>query len=188
MPPDMPPPQAQAAGSVWDTLTRVFTSQNAIFILGTLVVLAILFGIFAKLGVISVHRKGVKIGKNTALAERVVLRKQLEYIQRYCLALEPQLAKLFEKRHFTGEGAQVFYFKYLASLVSNEIERWILVNSISKGQTYVQSKQVELKAFLLSQVGNCPYNEANLDRKVSLWVREIVEHLSLIRHGAGGLE
>ena len=166
---------------MWEAISTVLTSENTIIVLTFLVALAILFAIFVKIGIISIHRKGVKIGKNTALSERIILRKQLEYIQKYCLGLEAQLAKLFEKRRFTSDGAKTFYFKYLASLVSNEIEKWIMVNNLSQSQTYVQSKQLELRAFLVAQVGDCEYNEANLTRKVNLWVSEITQHLILIR-------
>lgn len=166
---------------MWESISTVLTSENVVVILTFVIVLAILFAVFVKVGIISIHRKGVKIGKNTALSERIILRKQLEYIQKYCLGLEVQLSKLFEKRKFTSEGAKAFYFKYLASLVSNEIEKWIMVNNFSQAQNYIQSKQLELRAFLVAQVGDCEYSEANLTRKVNLWVTEIMQHLILIR-------
>ena len=166
---------------MWESIAQVLTSENVIIILTFIIALSILFAIFVRIGIISIHRKGIKIGKNAAISERIILRKQLEYVQKYCLGLEAQLAKLFEKRKFTSDGARAFYFKYLASLVSNEIEKWIMVNSISQSQAYVQSKQLELRAFLVAQVGDCEYSEANLTRKVNLWVTEITQHLILIR-------
>ena len=166
---------------MWETISDVLTNENATIILVFIVVMAILFAIFVKIGIISIHKKGIKIGKNTALSERIILRKQLEYIQKYCLGLESQLAKLFEKQKFSSDGARAYYFKYLASLVSNEVEKWIMVNSLSQSQSYTASKQLELRAFLVAQAGDCEYNEANLTRKVNLWVTEIIQHLILIR-------
>ena len=180
MPAPAPVP-APASGSVWDTLTRVFTSGNALFILGTIVILVLLFGIFAKLGVISVHKKGIKIGKTSALSERAILRKQIDYVQKYCLAIAPELAKIFEHREFRAEGEDTFYFRYIALLISNEMEQWVLFNNVSQSANYIQTKQLELKAYIVGRVGDGEYSDAALTKAVNKWVSEVLTHIGMIR-------
>lgn len=187
MPPDMSPPQPQSTG-MWGTISNVLTSYNAVYLFAFVAVVVVLLGILAKMGVFSIHKKGLRIGKNTALTERMILKKQIEYVQKYCLALEPQLAKLFDKKEFKDAGARVFYYRYLAMLISNEMEKWIVINGLSESQSYVQAKAIELKAYVLAQVGNTPYSEANLDRKLHLWVTEVTHHLNLLRKQASHVE
>ena len=186
MGPDMPhpyPQQPQSTG-MWSTISNVLTGSNAVYFFLFIAAVLVLLGVLAKLGIFSIHGKGFRIGKNTALAERMLLKKQLEYVQKYCLSLEPQIAKLFEKKKFQDPGAEVFYYRYLSMLISNEMEKWVVINGVNESPTYVQSKVIELKAYVLAQIGKTPYNETSLDSKLNQWVTDVTHHLSILRNQA----
>lgn len=191
MPPhEAPPPQPQATG-MWGTISNVLTSYNAVYLFVFVAAITVLLGILAKLGVFSINRKGLRIGRNTALSERMILKKQLEYTQKYCLSMEPQLARIFRKcsmgkcpKDGSDCGADKrFYFKYLAMIMSNEAERSILLNNIRATPDYIKMRCFEIKACLLSAVGNCPYDAKMLDEELQRHVTTVVEHLELIRKG-----
>ena len=193
MGPDMPPPpppQPQATG-MWGTITSVLTSGNAVYLFVFVAGVVFLLGLLAKLGVFSIHKNGLRIGKNTALSERMILKKQLEYTQKYCLSLEPVLARIFRKHKLElcpkseqeCEVEKRFYFKYLAMLISNEAERNILLNNIHATPDYIKMRCFEIKAFLLSVMGNCAYDSKLLDEELHRHVTTVVEHLELIRKG-----
>ena len=181
----VPPPESPPPSGMWSTIAAVLTSGNALFILGTIVVVAILFGVFAKLGIISIHRKGMHIGAGSALAERAVLKRQVEYVQKYCLALEPSIEELFRKKEFGNEGARIFYFKYLAMLISNEAEKCVLINSIRDTPEYINLKCFEFESFIGAQVGNCEYDHELLRTRVRQHVETMVKHLILLRDSNG---
>ena len=191
MPPhETPPPPS----GMWGTIAAISTSENAIFILGTVVAIAIIFGVFVKLRIIRIRHKAFNAGEDYGLLERIILRKQLEYVQKYCLALAKPLSKVFGGyAKATCEDcdgkcpAKEYYYRWLASLVSNEFEKWVMVNSISNDSDFIKAKTVELKAYLVSLVGDCAYDERELDELMSRCVREIVEHLALIRKSSGNL-
>ena len=181
MPPDTHP--APPPSGMWGTIAAVFTSGNAVFILGTVVAIAVIFGVFAKLGIITIRHKGVKVGRS-ALAERYVLKRQIEYVQRYFLGLETTLAKLFEKKEFKDEGARVFYFKYLAMLLSNEAEKSVLMNHISDTPEYINMKCLEIKALIEAQVGTVEHDDALLEARIREHTTTIVKGLLAIeKHG-----
>ena len=171
---------------MWEAFSTVFTSSSAGLVIASLFGMVVLLAVLAKIGIISVHRKGVKIGGRNELSEQVILRKQIDWVQKYCMSLEPHLAKIFEKKPFKDAGAKAFYFKYLACIVSNAAEQWVLANNMTQSQGYIAIKQAEMKALLMAQVGaGFEYSEANLARKTALWTGEIVTHVLAIRKGNG---
>ena len=171
---------------MWEAISTVFTGSSAGLVIASLFGMVVLLAVLAKIGIVSVHRKGVKIGGRNELSEQLILRKQIAWVQKYCLSLETQLAKIFEKKPFKDAGARAFYFKYLACLISNEAEQWVLANNMAQSQGYVSVKQMEMKALLMAQVGaGFEYSEANLARKTAIWTSEIVSHVLAIRKGNG---
>ena len=179
---------------MWETIGHVLTSPSTVNVLAAIVVLVIIFGVFVKLRIIRIKHKAFNAGEDYGLLERVILRKQLEYVQKYCLALAKPLSSVFggyaKATCDDCEGkcpAKGYYYRWLASLVSNEFEKWVMVNSISNDPDFIKAKTVELKAYLVSLVGDCAYDERELDELMSRCVREIVEHLALIRKSSGNL-
>ena len=179
---------------MWETIGHVLTSPSTMNVLVAVIALVIIFGVFVKLKIIRIRHKVFNTGEDTGLLERIILRKQLEYVQKYCLALAKPLAAIFDQNrsdeceaHAGRCEARRYYHRWLASLVSNEFEKWIMVNSISSDPDYVRAKTVELKAYIVSLVGDCLYNDRELDALMSRCVSEIIDHLALIRKSSGNL-
>lgn len=169
---------------MWEAIANVLSGSNAIIAVIAVLILVLIFGFYAKTGIIAIKRKGVSVGKCSPEFERGIIRRQIEYVRAYCAGLEPQLEAIFRKRAFFTEGAQAFYFKYLAGIISNVIEDWVLHNNFSQSPNYVEMKSEELKARILAAVGKCDYDKAGFNRKVNVWVQDVIQHMSLIRKNA----
>ena len=149
-----------------------------------IIILVAVFGAYVKLGIISIKKRGFQTGRRAPELERMILRRQSEYVRRYCLALEPQLRSLFRKKEFYASGAGDFYYKYLSCLLADEVENWVLANNISQSASCAEQKKNEIKAFLASAVGKCDFSEASLEKKADVWAQEIIQHINLIRKNA----
>lgn len=171
---------------MWDSIATVLTSTNGVQILCTLMFLIALVGMFAKLGIFSLKKGGVNIGKNNLLEERLLLKRELEFVQKYCLSLEGEIAYIFEDLKHDKMDRHVYRFKYLASIISNEMERWVLINHFSKDPSYLRGKAIELRALLVSEVGKmgmCEYDDNLLTQSVDKWVATVVEQVLLLKKG-----
>lgn len=153
--------------------------------LAGILILVAVFGAYVKLGIISIKKKGFQTGRCAPEYERGILRRQAEYARKYCLALEPQLRIIFKKKEFHASGEEAFYYKYLSCLMADEVENWLLANNVSQSANYMEQKKTEMKTFLASAVGKCDFSEAALEKKVDVWVQEIIQHINLIRKNAG---
>ena len=170
---------------MWEAISTVFSGGNAFLALAGILILVAVFGAYVKLGIISIRKKGFQAGRFAPDRERGMLRRQAEYVRKYCLALEPQLRTIFRKKEFRAGGEDAFYYKYLSCLMANEVENWVLSNNVTQSAGYIEQKKNEMKTFLASAVGKCDFSEAALERKVGAWVTEIIQHIILMRKNAG---
>lgn len=172
---------------MWDSISVVLTSSNAIPVLLAVIIILILVAIFAKVGVLSVKKAGIVVGGGHLLEERLLLKRELEFVQKYCLGLEGELTNIFADLKHDQTLLRVYRFKYLAAMISNEVERWVLINHFSKDPTYLKGKAVELRALIVAEAGKmgiCDYDDAALSQAVMKWVAAIVDHVLLLRKGS----
>ena len=186
MPPDTPPPPAQAGG-MWGTIGSVLTSGNALFILGTVVLLAVIFGVFAKLGIVNIHRKGVKIGSRPdALGERFILRKQIDYVRTYAAAKEGAIRALVEE-NVEGQTEDYrndpeYYIKWIVEkAVSYMITNWVMLNNITPDASRNAVRTRELLLYISSLSGNGEYDSRVLGKSIDAWGMDVLEGLCRVR-------
>ena len=96
---------------MWETISNILTSGNAVFILVTILLLVVVLAILGKKGLFSFDLKGIKMGSSEN--ERTIIRQQSEWAKLYCDSMEPRLPH--------SEGYDIWRSKYILECVYDEI-------------------------------------------------------------------
>lgn len=115
---------------MWESISNVLTSGNAVAVLLTLIVLVIILAILAKKGIFQFNGKGVTIGDNED--ERAVIRQQTEWSQLFIQSMR-QLP-IFD-------GSDTYHTLYILEKAFDEVLSWIVFNHISDSENYISIKQ-----------------------------------------------
>lgn len=115
---------------MWESISNVLTSGNAVAVLLTLIVLIVIMAILAKKGIFQFNGKGVTIGDNED--ERAVIRQQTEWSQLFIQSMR-QLP-IFE-------GSDTYHTLYILEKAFDEVLSWIVFNHISDSENYISIKQ-----------------------------------------------
>ena len=115
---------------MWESISSILTSGNAVAVLLTLIVLIIILAILAKKGIFQFNGKGVTIGDNED--ERAVIRQQTEWSQLFIQSMR-QLP-IFE-------GSDTYHTMYILEKAFDEVLNWIVFNHISDSENYISIKQ-----------------------------------------------
>lgn len=126
---------------MWETISNILTSGNAVFILVTILLLVVVLAILGKKGLFSFDLKGIKMGSSEN--ERTIIRQQSEWAKLYCDSMEPRLPH--------PEGYDIWRSKYILECVYDEIMTWITYNHITLNESYVEIKQNKL-VFLINSL------------------------------------
>lgn len=118
---------------MWESISNVLTSGNAVAVLLTLIVLIIILAILAKKGIFQFNGKGVTIGDNED--ERAVIRQQTEWSQLFVQSMR-QLP-IFE-------GSDTYHTLYILEKAFDEVLNWIVFNHISDSENYISIKQEKI--------------------------------------------
>ena len=118
---------------MWESISNVLTSGNAVAVLLTLIVLIIILAILAKKGIFQFNGKGVTIGDNED--ERAVIRQQTEWSQLFVQSMR-QLP-IFE-------GSDTYHTLYILERAFDEVLSWIVFNHISDSENYISIKQEKI--------------------------------------------
>lgn len=118
---------------MWESISNVLTSGNAVAVLLTLIVLIIILSILAKKGIFQFSGKGVTIGDNED--ERAVIRQQTEWSQLFIQSMR-QLP-IFE-------GSDTYHTMYILEKAFDEVLNWIVFNHISDSENYISIKQEKI--------------------------------------------
>lgn len=115
---------------MWESISNVLTSGNAVAVLLTLIVLVVILAILAKKGIFQFNGKGVTIGDNED--ERAVIRQQTEWSQLFIQSMR-QLP-IFD-------GSDTYHTLYILEKAFDEVLSWIVFNHISDSENYISIKQ-----------------------------------------------
>ena len=118
---------------MWESISSILTSGNAVAVLLTLIVLIIILAILAKKGIFQFNGKGVTIGDNED--ERAVIRQQTEWSQLFVQSMR-QLP-IFE-------GSDTYHTLYILEKAFDEVLSWIVFNHISDSENYISIKQEKI--------------------------------------------
>ena len=161
-------------------------------VLAAIFLLAILFGVFAKLGVFSIQGKGLNIGARVdALGERYILRKQLDYVRAHVSSKEETIRALMEKNKAGASAAYKedpeYYIKWIIeAAISYIATNWVLLNNITPDQRRNASRAHDLLLYLSSLSGNGEFVRRVFGKVVETWGLEILDSLHRIRQDYSG--
>lgn len=156
---------------MWETISNILTSGNAVFILVTILLLVVVLAILGKKGLFSFDLKGIKMGSSEN--ERTIIRQQSEWAKLYCDSMEPRLPH--------PEGYDIWRSKYILECVYDEIMTWITYNHITLNESYVEIKQNKLVFLINSLTIKDEYHLEEFNDMVRKETKFIIEKLVQIR-------
>ena len=172
---------------MWEAISNVFTGSSAGLAMASVFGMAVLVAVLAKMGIVSIHRKGVKIGSRPdALGERFILKKQIDFVRSYAAAKEGELRAIINANE-EGQTDEYrndpkFYIKWMLEMaVSYMVTNWIMLNSITADPSRNAVRTHELRLYISSLSGNGEYDKRVLGKQIDAWGAEILEGLCRIR-------
>lgn len=177
---------------MWEAISTVLTGSSAVAVLVAVFLLILLFGIFAKLGILAINKKGLRIGSRPdALGERYILRKQIDYVRAHISSKEGTIRSLLEKNKEGSsaayKGDPEYYVKWLLETTSSYIiTNWVLLNNITPDPRRNASRTHDLLLYISSLSGNGEYVKRVFGKVVEAWGIEILDNLSRIRQDYSG--
>lgn len=155
---------------MWKAISTVLTSSNALLSISFIVVLIILISILAKLGVFSLHVRGIRIGGDED--ERAIIRRQIEWT-------ELQIQAMANESIF--EGFDTYRTKYIMERVFDEIISWIIFNHISDDIGYISIKQEKVWALIQTLIANDRFTQDDFKEMIYSRTELVIKRLIQIR-------
>lgn len=119
---------------MWETISNILTSSNAVSVLLFLSVCLIGAFVLIKTGMLQIHTEAVRVG--AVDDERTIIRHQLDYVKHHLRGLERKLAK--------PEGYNEYLGKFIIEVVYDEYVNWVTFNHISRSEKYISVKQNQI--------------------------------------------
>lgn len=156
---------------MWETIKVVLTSDNAISVIISIIILVVIIAFLAKKGIFQFNGKGVQIGGDED--ERAIIRQQTEWSQLFIASL--QQLPIFE-------GSDTYHTLYVLEKAFDEVLSWIVFNHISDSENYISIKQEKVwnliqtlvidKKFTTPQFKEIIYNNTELLIKRLVHIRK----------------
>lgn len=155
---------------MWESISNVLTSGNAVAVLLTLIMLVIVLAILAKKGIFQFNGKGVTIGDNED--ERAVIRQQTEWSQLFVQSMR-QLP-IFE-------GSDTYHTLYILEKVFDEVLSWIVFNHISDSENYISIKQEKIWNLIQTLVIDKKFTTEEFKQIIYGYTETLIKRLVHIR-------
>ncbi len=159
------------------TTENILTSQNGTSILLTIIVLALVFLILVKTGLIKIRTKYMHIGTETRIAaenEREIVRRQASFARIFISSLEGKINA--DTSEYNG-----YFTKYILERVYDEVIEWIHFNHLCNDEKYISVKEKMLCALVYSLGVKPEFKTPEFERRMCAWTREIISELVNIR-------
>ena len=114
---------------MWEAIVSAFRDGNGWLI----ILMLVLLGVCAKLGLVKIKTDKISVGRDASLAERNLMKKQVEYAYQACKAFEQRIPKF--------DGYNTYLGKYITEVTFDEIVNWIMFNHIEDTADYIKIKQ-----------------------------------------------
>ena len=119
---------------MWETISNVLTSTNAVAVLTFLCVCIIGGVVLVKTNLLQIHTDSVRLGAMDT--ERNIIRQQQDYVRLHLKSIENDLEK--------PEGYNEWLGRFVVMRVYAEYVEWISFNHLSKSEAYIKVKQNKL--------------------------------------------
>lgn len=151
---------------MWESISKVLTSENACEILFFLAVLIVAAIVIIKTGAVTIRTKHVRIGK--AEAEREVIRRQVEAAHDFIMSIEGKI-NADTSHYYNG-----YFTKFILERVYDKAIEWIMFNHISNTPMYVQDKQDTVCNLVYTFDIGDEYKTPEFKKRMCNWTQELI--------------
>lgn len=155
---------------MWESIGNVLTSNNAVAVLITLLILVIVAAVLAKVGIFQFKGKGVTIGGDED--ERAIIRQQTEWTQLFIQSM--QQLPIFE-------GSDTYHTLYILEKAFDEVLSWIVFNHISDSENYISIKQEKLWNLIQTLVTDKKFTSTEFKQAIYDNTEVLIKRLVYIR-------
>lgn len=155
---------------MWESIGNVLTSNNAIAVLITLLILVIVAAVLAKVGIFQFKGKGVTIGGDED--ERAIIRQQTEWTQLFIQSM--QQLPIFED-------SDMYHTLYILEKVFDEVLSWIVFNHISDSENYISIKQEKIWNLIQTLVTDKKFTSTEFKQVIYDNTEVLIKRLVYIR-------
>lgn len=155
---------------MWESIGNVLTSNNAVAVLITLLILVIVAAVLAKVGIFQFKGKGVTIGGDED--ERAIIRQQTEWTQLFIQSM--QQLPIFE-------GSDTYHTLYILEKAFDEVLSWIVFNHISDSENYISIKQEKLWNLIQTLVTDKKFTSTEFKQDIYDNTEVLIKRLVYIR-------
>lgn len=152
---------------MWESISKVLTSENACEILFFLAVLIVAAIVLIKTGAVTIRTKHVRVGR--AEAEREVIRRQVEAAHDFIMSIE---GKIPENPKYGG-----YFTKYILERVYDKVIEWVMFNHITDTPMYVQDKQATICNLVYTFSISEEYKTSEFKNRMCNWTAELIARL-----------
>lgn len=155
---------------MWESIGNVLTSNNAVAVLITLLILVIVAAVLAKVGIFQFKGKGVTIGGDED--ERAIIRQQTEWTQLFIQSM--QQLPIFE-------GSDTYHTLYILEKVFDEVLNWVVFNHISDSENYISIKQEKIWNLIQTLVTDKKFTSTEFKQVIYDNTEVLIKRLVYIR-------
>jgi hypothetical protein len=153
---------------MWESISKVLTSENAWQVLIFLAIAVFIFVILVKGGVIAIKTKHFRVGQ--AEKEREIIRRQVEAAHDFIMSIEGKINA--DTSHYNG-----YFIKYILERVYDKVIEWIMFNHISNTPMYVQDKQDTVCNLVYTFDIGDEYKTPEFKKRMCNWTQELIVKL-----------
>lgn len=153
---------------MWEAISQVLTSANALEVLIFLAVIVIFAIVLVKSGTVAINTKHLRIGQ--AEKEREIIRRQVEAAHDFIMSIEGKINS--DTSHYNG-----YFTKFILERVYDKVIEWIIFNHISNTPMYVQNKQDTVCNLVYTFDIGDDFKTPEFKKRMCNWTQELIAKL-----------
>lgn len=153
---------------MWQAISEVLTSGNALQVLIFLAVVIALFILLVKSGIVAIKTKHLQIGKIEK--EREIIRRQVETAHNFIMSIEGKINPDITK-------CNIFFIKYILERVYDKVIEWVIFNHISNSSMYIQDKQETICNLVYRFPIGDTFKTPEFKKRMQNWTAELIARL-----------
>ena len=153
---------------MWQAISEVLTSGNALQVLIFLAVVIALFILLVKSGIVAIKTKHLQIGKIEK--EREIIRRQVETAHNFIMSIEGKI-------NADATKCNNFFIKYILERVYDKVIEWVIFNHISNSPMYIQDKQETICNLVYRFPIGDTFKTPEFKKRMQNWTAELIARL-----------
>ena len=150
---------------MWQAISEVLTSGNALGILVFLALGIALFVILVRSGILAIKTKHIRIGQ--VEREREIIRRQVETAHDFIMSIEGKI-------NADTNQYDRYFAKYVLERVYDKVIEWIMFNNIRNSPMYVQDKQETICNLIYTFPIGEAFKTPEFKKRIHNWVSELI--------------